>query len=251
MGMMKIKRIICIISIVAMICMTAACGGNDNSSADIDVDDNGNGGGNISIDTGRDDGNDDNGDDSSGDGGGDNSDNGDSSDNSSGSGSDASNGSDNEVVQPTQPKTPEEILTGIETDIRSSGAEMPMTLPPSGVTADLSQNTIGLSEGDFNRLVDSASSNMAAIGTFAHQIIVIKAKDAGSATEVKKLVSGDNGYDSKKWICVFPEKTVVVESGSYVLIAASYKEVTEAAIEAFKKITGSIGSVNTIWEFAE
>ena len=261
---MKIKKIICIITVVAMICMMVACGGGVNNDVDDDID----GGGNTNTDTGNDrnDGND--GDDSGDidestdnnkdDGDGDDNNNSDVDAGSGGSntggsdGSDKGDGNNGESAQPALPEqTPAEILSRLVEDISSMGVDMPMSLPPTEVTADLSQNTVGLSEGDFNKLVASASYNMAAIGTFAHQIIVIKAKDASAATEVKKLVSGASGYDSKKWICVFPEKTIAVESGSYVLIVASYKAVVEAGIEAFKEITGSIGSVNTIWEFAE
>ena len=260
---MKIKKILCIITVVAMICMMVACGGG---SVNTDVDDDIDGGGstNTDIDNGRNDGNDgeDSGDiDESTDNNKDDGDDSNNSDVDAGSGgsntggsdgSDKGDGNNGESAQPALPEqTPAEILSRLVEDISSMGVEMPMSLPPTEVTADLSQNTIGLSEGDFNKLVSSASYNMAAIGTFAHQIIVIKAKDAGAATEVKKLVSGANGYDSKKWICVFPEKTIAVESGNYVLIVASYKAVVEAGVEAFKEITGSIGSVNTIWEFAE
>ena len=127
---------------------------------------------------------------------------------------------------------------------------MPMSFPPSEVTPDLSQNTIGLSEADFGRLVTSAAYNMAGIGTFAHQMIMIQAKDDKAAVEVKRIVSGDGGYDAAKWICVFPEKAIAVESGSYVLLVASYAEVADAAVENFRETAGSIGDVNVFYEFA-
>ena len=146
--------------------------------------------------------------------------------------------------------SPADILSKLIDAISSAGVEMPMSLPPTAVTPDLSHNTIGLEENDFTRLVVSASYSLAAIGTFAHQIIMIKANDAASAVEVKKLVSGDGGYDPQKWICVWPEKVIAVESGEFVLIVASYNKVVDAAIAAFKSAAGSIGDVNTIWEFA-
>ena len=91
---------------------------------------------------------------------------------------------------------------------------------------------------------------MAAIATFAHQIVIIKAKDAGSATEIKTLISSDGGFDPHKWICVWPDKAIAVESGSYVLLAASTSEITDAALNAFKADAGTIGSVITFWEFS-
>ena len=144
--------------------------------------------------------------------------------------------------------TPADILDKLVIDIQNTGVKMPMSFPPTEVTPDISLNTMGLSEADFGKLVVSASYNMAAIGTFAHQIIVIQAKDVDAASEVKKIVSSSNGYDPKKWICVFPEQVIAVNAGEYVLIVASYREVVEAALKAFEKSAGSIGTVETIWE---
>jgi len=141
-----------------------------------------------------------------------------------------------------------DILSKLDEDLKQTGVEMPMTLPPMEVSADMSQNDIGLSSADFNRLVSSAASSLAAIGTFAHQIAVIQANDANAATEVKNLISGSNGYDSQKWICVWPEKVIVVESGAYVLLAAARANVVDAAVEAFRSEAGTIGTVVTFFE---
>ena len=141
-----------------------------------------------------------------------------------------------------------DILSKLDEELKKTGIEMPMTLPPLEVTADMSQNDIGLSSSDFNRLVESAASSLAAIGTFAHQIAVIQAKDVSAAAEVKKLISGANGYDAQKWICVWPEKVIVVESAAYVLLAAAHADVVDAAVEAFKNEAGTIGTVVTFFE---
>ena len=135
--------------------------------------------------------------------------------------------------------------------ITNAGVSMPMSLPPNAVPADISHNTAGLPEADFGKLVATSSFSMAGIGTFAHQIIVFQANDASSAAEIKRIVSSDGGYDPKKWICVYPEKVIAVDSGSYVLLAASYSNVCDAAVEAFKEATGGLGSVITFWEFSD
>ena len=144
-----------------------------------------------------------------------------------------------------------DVLTNLDAALKQSGIEMPMTLPPTAVTSEMSQNDIGLSTADFNRLVNSAASSLAAIGTFAHQIVIIQANDASAATEIKGLVSGTNGYDAQKWICVWPEKVIVVESGEYVLIAAAKADVVDAAVAEFRSEAGSIGTVVTIFEHFE
>ena len=141
-----------------------------------------------------------------------------------------------------------DVLTNLDEALKQAGVEMPMTLPPTAVTSGMSQNDVGLSSADFDRLVNSASSSMAAIGTFAHQIIIIQANSASAATEIKGLVSGANGYDAQKWICVWPEKVIVVESGEYVLIAAAKADVVDAAVAEFRAEAGTIGTVVTIFE---
>jgi len=145
-----------------------------------------------------------------------------------------------------------DVLAKLVEDMVSSGVSMPMAFPgpPPEVAAEVSHNTIGLLEDDFIRLVASASFSQAAIGTFAHQISLIQAKDEAAAGEVKRLVSGDNGFDPQKWICVYPDRVSVIDSGVYVLIAASTVEVVEAAIETFRSTAGSAGEVVTFWEFA-
>ena len=127
---------------------------------------------------------------------------------------------------------------------------MPMSMPPAAVSAEESQNTIGLSEADFNKYVASAAHSLAAIGTFAHQIILIQGVDNKAAAQIKNLVSSDDGYNPKKWVCVYPDKGIVVDSGSYVLLVAASDEVADAAVEVFKNIAGSIGEVITFWNAA-
>jgi len=146
--------------------------------------------------------------------------------------------------------TASEVLGKLVEDLISAGVEMPMSLPgpPPEVTAELSQNTIGLSEGDFDRLVASAAHSLAAIGTFAHQLIIIQGKDASAAAEIKGLVSGPGGYDPQKWICVWPERAMAVDAGAYVLVAASYVKVVEAAERAFRDAAGKTGEAVIFWE---
>ena len=144
--------------------------------------------------------------------------------------------------------TPEDVLAIIIDGLDAAGVEAPMSFPPMAVPAEDSQNAIGLSEADYKQYVAAAAHSMAAIGTFAHQIIVIQGVDDNAAAQIKKLVSSDGGYDPQKWICVFPEIVVAVDSGPYVLIVASYREVADTAIEVFSEAAGSTGDVVTFWE---
>ena len=121
-------------------------------------------------------------------------------------------------------------------------ADRPMPMPfITEVTAESSQYQLGLSGADFDAYVSSATVATAAIATFAHEVALIQAKDAASAAEIKKRVAGDGGYDSEKWICVWPERSRVVESGPYVLIAVSRAEVVDAVYAAFADAAGTTG----------
>jgi len=146
--------------------------------------------------------------------------------------------------------TAEEVLQQILDGIVEKGIVTPMALPPLTPSPESSQNDIGLSDADFNRLVETASSSVAAIGTFAHQIVIIQAKSAAMAVEVKTLISGAGGYDAQKWVCVFPDVGVAVDSGSYVLLAASTNEIVDAAVNVFEAAAGTTGTVVTFWDFA-
>jgi len=147
---------------------------------------------------------------------------------------------------------PQDILDKV---IEEAGKTMtiPQPLPPlpgddgngSSVTAENSQYAIGLSSDDFTKYVTDVAVSQAAILTSAHEVILIQAKDARSAAEVKRLVA--DGYDSGKWVCVFPEKCCVIDSGDYVLLVSSTAVIVDAVIDAFKTVAGSTGEANTFF----
>jgi len=146
---------------------------------------------------------------------------------------------------------PEDLLKQILAEATASfddDRSMPMVFYTE-VTAESSQNQIGLSGTDFEKYVSSASVATAAIATFAHEAALIRAKDPASAAEIKKLVAAEGGYDSRKWICVMPEKSSVIESGSYVLLAVSRAEVVDAIVAAFTEAAGSVGERNDFFAF--
>jgi hypothetical protein len=105
---------------------------------------------------------------------------------------------------------------------------------------------LGVAAEQFGSYATDASVATAAIGTFPHAVAIIKCKDAAAAGEVKKLVAG--GFDPEKWICVFPEQCFVVESGEYILLAATKNVSADALIAGFTELSGgSVGSVNVFY----
>jgi|GEM_PF-4273268 len=156
---------------------------------------------------------------------------------------------------------PKEVLEKLVADtkekIEADGGFYYMTMTTE-ITADTSVGFIGFSADNYNKYVTAAFSSKAAIGSQAHEIILIKCKDADSAKEVKSLIKRDpdpdqkdGGYASKKWICVSPEESAVVDSGDYVLIAASTVAIVDATIDVFKSEMGDVGEVDVFYESTE
>lgn len=155
--------------------------------------------------------------------------------------------------------TPEEILEKLvgdaKTAVEAAGGFYYISMA-SEVTADTSLGVIGFSSANFDKYVTAASCSKAGIGSQAYEIILIQCKDAKAAKEVKKLVKRapdetDGGYNSMKWICVWPEKCAVVESGSYVLVAASLNNIVDAALDVFRDMAGSVGEIDVFYEHIE
>jgi len=110
------------------------------------------------------------------------------------------------------------------------------------------QGALGLTDAQFAQYAESAYEAKAMINTAAQRTAAVKCKDAAAASQVKKLIA--EGFDSNQWICVFPEQSVVVESGSYVLLAVGTVETTNALVEAFKAISdGNTGSPDVFFTF--
>jgi hypothetical protein len=64
---------------------------------------------------------------------------------------------------------------------------------------------------------------------------------------VKRLIAA--GFDSGKWICVRPERSAVLESGNYVLLAVGGAESVEALLESFRALAGgTAGEANIFFQ---
>ena len=116
----------------------------------------------------------------------------------------------------------------------------------SPVTEENVQGMLGLSSSQMSSYVSEAYVSVAAIGTFAHQVALIKCNDKAVAVTVKSAVA--SGFDSTKWICVFPEQSFVIDAGSYVLLVATTNLRAEKLREAFITMAGKTGSVNIFFK---
>jgi len=142
--------------------------------------------------------------------------------------------------------TPEEILAQLK-ETADLGITFDDEITPES-TVSTPQIALGLTDAQFAQYVESAYEAKAAIMTMAQRTAVVKCKDAAAAAQVKKLIA--EGFDSHQWICVFPDQSVVVESGSYVLLAVGITETTNALVEAFKALSdGGTGTPDVFFTF--
>jgi hypothetical protein len=118
------------------------------------------------------------------------------------------------------------------------------------VSAETSQNLLGLSAADFGTYVESAAVSSAAIITFAHEVALIKCIDFDAAVEVKRLVA--EGFDSARWVCVKPDVSIVQDSGSYVLLVVSREIIADAVLTSFSDLAGgNVGEPVTFYNGLE
>jgi hypothetical protein len=114
------------------------------------------------------------------------------------------------------------------------------------VTAENCEGMLGLTTQEFTELVVSAYTSNAAFISTAHEVALIECADAAGAERVKGLVA--KGFNPNRWICVFPEYALVVESGKYVLLSASMGNFCNAVVEAFaSEMGGETGKTDTFY----
>ncbi|MDR3085573.1 MAG: DUF4358 domain-containing protein [Christensenellaceae bacterium] len=153
---------------------------------------------------------------------------------------------------PTQPEDAAALLDAI---VESAGAKLGEEDPlPKTVTdailAESSQGMLGIGESDFSQYVDAAFASNALISSHAHEVALVKCKDAAAAEKVKGLIAA--GFDPLKWICVRPETCNVVVSGKYVLLTATNEKIGSALIEAFKEQSGApLGEIDSFFNAAD
>jgi hypothetical protein len=110
------------------------------------------------------------------------------------------------------------------------GAFIPMTLDYEA-TRENGADWLGLAPEQFDQYAMDSFVHVAAIGTQAFEVALVKCKDYAAAKEVKKIIA--EKYNSMRWVCTTPEQCFVVESGRFVMLGAVYNAVADAFQGAF------------------
>lgn len=155
------------------------------------------------------------------------------------------NGGDGEPAEPPKLEgSAKELLQGI---LAATDAELPMSFE-SDVTTETATG-VGLTAEEFEEYVEEGQVSTAAINVSAHEVVMLKCKDADAAVAVRALVA--SGYDSGKWICVRPDKSVAAQADVYVLLVASTEKTADALIDTFKTAAGDkLGEVDEFFTHA-
>jgi hypothetical protein len=114
------------------------------------------------------------------------------------------------------------------------------------VTAENCQGVMGLTPEQLSELVEEASVQTAMINVNAYSVLLAKCPNAASAASVADTIA--QNYDSNRWICVLPDESFVVTSGSHVLLVSASSAQAQALKEAFTELAdGLVGEVRVFY----
>jgi hypothetical protein len=143
-----------------------------------------------------------------------------------------------------------EVLTKLKEDTEKTGENILPVSEGVAINAETAQNKLGLTESEYADYVSEAYGFTALINTNAFELTMVKCKDTGAAAQVKKLISA--GYDAKKWVCVYPEQSYVIDSGCYVLLYVGQENAGNVVEDKFKELAGSdIGAKDIFFKSAD
>ena len=124
----------------------------------------------------------------------------------------------------TKEQNIEGSLEGISED------ELPMALSNIEVTSENVENYLGTSDIEF----DSALASEPMVGSIAHSVVLVRAKEDQDIEALKKQI--EENINPSKWICVTAENVVVKNKGNLILVIMS-NELAPKIEENFDKLS--------------
>jgi len=114
------------------------------------------------------------------------------------------------------------------------------------VTSENAPAMLGLLADDFASFIDNAAAATCESDEIAFQAAVVKCKDAGDAEMIDSLIR--EGFDPGKWVYVFPDRSLTVVSGPYVMLAVGSEAEADSIAATFKKISGGSPKITVFYE---
>ena len=122
----------------------------------------------------------------------------------------------------------EDIMTKLYEGI--SEEELPMALSNIEITSENVENYLGTSDIEF----ESALASESMVGSIAHSIVLVRAKDGQDIEALKKTI--EENINPNKWICVTAENVVVKNKGNLILVIMA-NELAPKIEENFDKLS--------------
>jgi len=150
---------------------------------------------------------------------------------------------DKDTLSGATDKLLQRVVDEAKTNLSGSDA-----MPPAAMESITSENApvlLGLIPDDFVSFVEEATVVQSMTNPPAFQVALVKCNDSDSASIINDQIK--NGFDSGKWVSFYPEQSLTVVSGSYVLLAVGTEKQTAALAEAFISIAGDNASAPNIF----
>lgn len=107
----------------------------------------------------------------------------------------------------------EEIMTKLYAGI--SEDELPMALSNTEITEENIESFLGTKDIEY----ESALASESMVGSIAHSVILIRAKENTDIEQLKSKIS--ESINPRKWICVEAENVIVKNKGDLILVIMS------------------------------
>ena len=122
----------------------------------------------------------------------------------------------------------EEIMTKLYEGI--SEEEFPMALTNIEITNENVENYLGTNDIEF----ESALASESMVGSIAHSVILIRAKENQDIEALKAKIEAN--INPNKWICVTAENVIVKNKGNLILVVMS-NELASPIEQNFDKLS--------------
>ena len=122
----------------------------------------------------------------------------------------------------------EEIMTKLYEGI--SEEELPMALTNIEITNENVENYLGTNDIEF----ESALASESMVGSLAHSVILIRAKENQDIEALKAKIEAN--INPNKWICVTAENVIVKNKGNLILVVMS-NELASPIEQNFDKLS--------------
>ena len=122
----------------------------------------------------------------------------------------------------------EEIMTKLYEGI--SEEELPMALTNIEITNENVENYLGTNDIEF----ESALASESMVGSIAHSVILIRAKENQDIEALKAKIEAN--INPNKWICVTAENVIVKNKGNLILVVMS-NELASPIEQNFDKLS--------------